>query len=155
MAASNEPAITVFAWGNESRGDDAIGSVLARRLIELESPFIEVIEDHQLNIEHVMDIRDGVPLLFIDASVGIRAPFLLEKLVARRDESISTHSVSPQALLDLYHQTLGRKAPDAYLLHVRGEKFGLGSSVSEAAESNINEAWRFLSEVFSGPRIGG
>ena len=69
MAVSTSPALTVLAWGNESRGDDAIGAILARRILELQDPGIDVIEDHQLNIEHVMDIQDDVPVLFVDASV--------------------------------------------------------------------------------------
>jgi len=56
MAASTDVAITVFAWGNESRGDDAIGAILASRIIGLDNPAINVVEDHQLQIEHVMDV---------------------------------------------------------------------------------------------------
>ena len=152
MAATNDPGITVFAWGNESRGDDAIGSVLARRITELGNPAIELVEDHQLNLEHVMDIHEGVPVLFLDASVAINSDYHLERLAPQRDDSISTHSISPQALLDLYRQTLGKEAPDAFLLHVRGEYFELGESISDAARARVAEAWRFLSDILSGPR---
>ncbi|MCP5091768.1 MAG: Ni/Fe hydrogenase, partial [Gammaproteobacteria bacterium] len=75
MGISTDPALIVFAWGNESRGDDGIGPILARRLRGLELPGLVVIEDHQLNIEHVMDFADGTPLLFIDASVAIKDGF--------------------------------------------------------------------------------
>ncbi len=152
MAASSETGITVCAWGNESRGDDAVGSVLARRLIGLENPSVEVIEDHQLNIEHVMDIHDDVPVLFVDASVAIDSGYRVERLAAVRDDSISTHSISPQALLHLYRQTLGKNPPEAYLLHVCGKRFGLGESISDATESYVDEAWQFLSKLLSGPR---
>lgn len=151
MAASTDPAITVLAWGNESRGDDAIGAVLARKIIELEHPAIDVVEDHQLNLEHVMDIRDDVPLLFVDASVAMDKGFRLEKLAPMRDESISTHSISPTALLHLYEHTLGKTAPDAWLLHVSGSSFELGEEVSAAASASIEQAWRFLEETFSHP----
>ena len=152
MAVSNNPALTVLAWGNESRGDDAIGAVLARRILALENPGIEVVEDHQLNIEHVMDIQDDVPVLFVDASVAIESDYVLEKLVPRRDDSMSTHSISPVALLDLYQQTHGRPAPDAYLLHVCGRRFELGEDISDASKASVDRAWRFLSGVFSRPR---
>ena len=152
MAASNDAALTVFAWGNESRGDDAIGAILARRISELANPHVDLIEDHQLNIEHVMDIRAGVPVLFVDASVAAETAFLLERLAPLRDDSISTHSISPQALLDLYQQTLQKEAPEAYLLHVRGEHFELGEGISEATLERVDAAWQFLSEILSGPR---
>ena len=151
MATSNDTALTVFAWGNESRGDDAIGAILARRIVGLEDPAINVVEDHQLNIEHVMDIENGVPVLFVDASVAIDTDFRLEKLSPCRDESISTHSISPVALLDLYEQTLGQPAPAAYLLHIRGNSFELGDEIGETARESVGAAWRFLSELLARP----
>jgi len=151
MAASSDAALTVFAWGNESRGDDAIGAILASRIIGLDNVAISVIEDHQLNIEHVMDFEEGVPALFIDASVAIDSAFKLEKLTAHGDASISTHSISPSALLELYEQTLGKPAPDAYLLHVRGEEFELGDGISASTRVSVDKAWKFLDELFDGP----
>jgi len=151
MAPSSSAAITVFAWGNESRGDDAIGAILASRIIGLDHPAVKVVEDHQLNIEHVMDIAANVPVLFIDASVAIDSDFLLERLTPTRDASVSTHSISPVALLDLYEQTLGKAAPDAYLLHVHGESFELGETISEAATESVNKAWQFLDDLFAEP----
>jgi len=151
MAASIDAALTVFAWGNESRGDDAIGAILASRIIELDNAAICVVEDHQLNIEHVMDIVENVPILFIDASVAIKTGYQLEKLTPFRDTSISTHSISPVALLDLYEQTVGKSAPEAYMLHVRGSRFELGEEICASTGEFVNEAWEFLDMLFAGP----
>jgi len=151
MAALTNVAITVFAWGNESRGDDAIGAILASRIIALDSPAINLVEDHQLNIEHVMDIAEGVPTLFIDASVAIETDYKLQKLTSFRDASISTHSISPVALLDLYEQTLGKSAPDAYLLHVHGSNFELGEDISVSSSESVDKAWEFLDDLFARP----
>jgi len=148
MAASTDAALTVLAWGNESRGDDAIGAILAGRIIALENSAINVVEDHQLSIEHVLDIKDGVPVLFVDASVAIEDDYRVEKLTPSQDGSLSTHSVSPVALLDLYEQTLKSPAPDAYLLHVRGSSFELGEEISAEASASVDQAWRFLTELF-------
>lgn len=151
MAALTDPAITVFAWGNESRGDDAIGAILARRIIALEHPGIDVVEDHQLHLEHVMDIRDDTPVLFIDASVALDKGFRLERLQPGKDESISSHSVSPTALLYLYEHTLGKNAPVAWLLHVSGSSFELGEEISASARASLEQAWRLLNEIFGCP----
>ena len=151
MAVSSDAALTVFAWGNESRGDDAIGAILASRIIGLDNAAINVVEDHQLNIEHVMDFEEGVPALFIDASVAIDAAYKVEKLTPFGDASISTHSISPGALLALYEQTLGKPAPDAYLLHVRGKEFELGDGISASTEVSVSEAWQFLDDLFASP----
>ena len=151
MAASTDVAMTVLAWGNESRGDDAIGPILARRIVALNEPRINVVEDHQLNIEHVLDLGAGVPALFIDASTAIDVDYVVENLTPRQDASISTHSISPQALLGLYEQTLGEAAPDAYLLHVCGRRFELGENLSDVAQESLDQAWKFLAGLFAEP----
>ena len=149
MAASADRTLTVFAWGNESRGDDAVGAVIASRITALDDDRIEVIEDHQLHIEHIMDLGPETPALFIDASVAIETDYRLDRIGAHDDGSLSTHAMSPTALLALYERTLGRIAPDAYLLHVRAIRFGLGEPLSDATRHSIDEAWRFLSGVFA------
>ena len=151
MGSSTDPALIVFAWGNESRGDDGIGPCLARRLRELELPRLVVIEDHQLNIEHVMDIAGDTPLLFIDASVSIDAGIMLEPIQASSDGNFSTHAISPQALLNVYRKTSGRDAPPAYLLHVAGKSFGLGESLGETGRAAAESAWTFLKELLERP----
>ena len=152
MAASSSPAITIFAWGNESRGDDAIGSILARKIINLDNPAINIVEDHQLNIEHVIDMAAEVPTLFIDASVAVETDYALEKLKPFPDDSISTHSVSPVALLNLFEQIVGKTAPDAYMLHVRGTSFELGEGISASTSESVKKAWQFLDDLFARPQ---
>lgn len=152
MAVLSDTSLTVFAWGNTSRGDDAIGSILAGRIIDLGNRAINVVEDHQLNIEHVLDVVEDVPILFIDASVAVQTDYAVEKLTPVRDASISSHSIAPAALLDLYEQTLENSAPDAFLLHVRGSSFELGDDISESASESVDQAWRFLDDLFARPR---
>ncbi len=151
MGISTDPALIVFAWGNESRGDDGIGPILARRLRGLELPGLVVIEDHQLNIEHVMDFADGTPLLFIDASVAIKDGFSVERIEASADGNFSTHAISPQALLNVYRKTSGKETPTAYLLHVAGVAFGLGETLGDKATTALDSAWDFLKEVLDQP----
>ncbi len=151
MADSIEPELIVFAWGNESRGDDGIGPELARRLTSLERPELTVVEDHQLNIEHVMDFAGATPLLFIDASVSIDQGIRLERIEASSDGNFSTHAISPQALLNVYRETTGGEAPTAYLLHVAGDSFGLGESLGETGRNAVESAWSFLSEILTAP----
>ncbi len=151
MGSSIDPALIVFAWGNESRGDDGIGPLLARRLLELELPGLVVIEDHQLNIEHVMDFVDDTPLLFIDASVSIDTGIMLEPIEASSDGNFSTHAISPQALLNVHKETSASAVPPAYLLHVAGKSFGLGESLGETGRVAAESAWEFLKDLLDRP----
>ncbi len=146
-----DPALVVLAWGNESRADDGVGPLLAHRIVALQKPQVVVIEDLQLHIEHVMDLVADVPALFIDASVGIEDGFSLERIGPVADRSVTTHSISPQALLQLYESTLKRPAPDAFLLQVAGRNFELGETISDATMRAADAAWLFLEEILSGP----
>ncbi len=149
MGSSTDPALIVFAWGNESRGDDGIGPLLARRLLELELPALVVIEDHQLNIEHVTDLTADGAALFIDASIEIKEGHRLERIEPSREGNFSTHAISPQALLNVYEQTMKAPAPDAWLLHVAGRDFGLGAEPGEVALRAIDGAAEFLHSLLS------
>ena len=94
MATSTE--LLVFAWGNSARADDGAGPQIAARLRELEVPGVVVIEDMQLQIEHVADMSADVPVLFVDASVAIDEGFAIERLFPGRDPSVTTHALSPR-----------------------------------------------------------
>ena len=68
--------VVVFAVGNPSRGDDAIGPVICGRLEKwLENEGLadqfELIEDFQLQIEHAMDLQGRQLALFIDAGADL------------------------------------------------------------------------------------
>ncbi len=151
MAVSTELALIVFAWGNISRGDDGIGPLLAESLRSLGIPALSIIEDHQLNIEHVMDFNGDTPLLFIDASIAIDRGYRLERIEPTVDGNFSTHAISPQALLNVYQKSTGADAPEAFLLHVAGKQFGLGESLGETANDAVDAARNFLTRVLSSP----
>ncbi|MDJ0699953.1 MAG: hydrogenase maturation protease [Woeseiaceae bacterium] len=148
---ATEPALVVLAWGNESRADDGVGPLLAHRILALRRPQVTVIEDLQLHIEHVMDLVPDVPALFIDASVGIEEGFSIERIAPVADHSVTTHSISPQALLQLYETTLKQPAPVAFLLQVAGRNFELGETISDATMRAAEAAWAFLEEMLSLP----
>ena len=119
--------------------------MLAQRLTALDHPQIEVIEELQLHIEHVMDLRSDVPVLFIDASVAIESGFTIEKIAPVADNSYSTHTVSPQALQHLVEPTHKQPAPEAWMLHICGRSFELGEDVSAATAQYVEDAWQYLS----------
>ena len=151
MEDLTDTALVVFAWGNISRGDDGIGPRMASYLLGLSDPRIDVIEDHQLNIEHVTDIREGTPVLFIDASVALKEGFRVERLTPSDEGNFSTHAISPAALLNVYCETMAQPAPEAFLLHIAGRHFGLGDDLSPESEDSVAAALAFLKDVFDCP----
>lgn len=151
MASTASPSLVVFAWGNESRGDDGAGPGLAARLRTLRREGLVVIEDMQLKIEHVADIEAGVSVLFVDASVAIARGFALQPLDPADDPTVTTHALSPAALLRLYETTSRLAAPDAWQLHVAGRQFGLGETMSRTCSEATEDAWHLLRSLLAAP----
>ncbi len=130
----------VFAIGNESRGDDALAPLLVRQLQTDASPKIELIEDYQLQVEHVTDLAGRDAVLFIDADVSCDAPFHFSAITAAHDNSYTSHAMSPAALLHAYRQVYVADAPSSFLLRIRGYGFELGDGLSDEAKVNLERA---------------
>lgn len=130
----------VFGWGNASRGDDALGPLFIERLRALALPGVDCLDDYQLQPEHALDLIGRDRVLFVDASLVCAAPFEASALQPQRDASFSSHAMSPAALLQAYVDVHGSLPPPATLLAIRGERFGLGEPMSEAALSNLDAA---------------
>ncbi len=126
--------------------------MLAEKIQRLNMDGVVLQEDLQLNIEHVMDLQSQTPVLFIDASCKPSQGFHLERISAEPDNSISTHSVSPAALLHLFEKTNDSTAPEAFMLHISGKEFELGEAISQHTQSALDLAWEYLQDLFSMPK---
>ena len=143
----NEPLL-IFAYGNPSRGDDALGSLLIEHLQTLDLKGIEILTDFQLQVEHAYDLQGRERVLFIDASVSCEAPYTFSRLFAQKDPSYTTHVMSPMAVMHVYQDLYG-DPPPSYLLQVRGESFELGASLSPQAEVNLQSSLDLLRRLCS------
>jgi len=146
----------LFGYGNPSRGDDALGPRLLERAAawlegrpELE---VETVADFQLQIEHALDLQGRDLALFLDADAACRGAFAFRPVAAARDESYSTHELSPGAVLQVFRQVEHHPPPPAYVLSIRGERFELGEPLSSAAEAHLEAAWTFLQGLLEDPR---
>ncbi len=150
MPSGRRPApLLVIAVGNPSRGDDALGPLFAERLgvslaAEIARGEVEVFTDFQLQIEHALDLVGRERVVFVDASVRAAPPFEHARIEARREAQVSTHAMSPQAVLQTYQSALGGEALDAWVLGIRGEQFELGEGLSEGALGHLDAAVGFF-----------
>ncbi|MFN7569994.1 MAG: hydrogenase maturation protease [Betaproteobacteria bacterium] len=140
QAAPDTAPLLLLAVGNASRGDDALGPLLAERIEALRLPGLEVQTEYQLQIENALDLLGRRAVLFVDASVSVAAPYALTELRPARDASFSTHAQSPAAVLQSYFDTVGQAPPPSWQLAIRGEAFELGEPLSAAAEANLIES---------------
>jgi len=144
--------LVVFAVGNPSRGDDAIGPALCRHLDERVqarglADQVELIEDFQLNIEHALDLCERRLALFVDAGEQTPAPYRFARAVPSTAIGHSTHALPPENVLGVYRQTEGDEPPPAFVLGVRGECFELGEGLSSGAQAHLGAACRLLEEL--------
>jgi len=152
-----QPGVVIFAVGNRSRGDDAIGPLLLERLLPwlgaaARAHEFELIDDYQLQIEHALELRGRRLALFIDAGVDTPRPFQFYPVVAAPAAgSSSTHQLSPQGVLEVYRRIETAAAPPAFVLCVRGERFGLGEGLSDQARAHAQAAWEQLTRLCRRP----
>lgn len=150
--------IVLFGYGNLSRGDDALGSLLLARAEGWAKAHPEVelilVEDFQLQIEHAEDLRGRAGALFLDADAACPPPFSFRPVHPVRDDSYTTHELSPAAVLHVFQTITGQAPPPAFLLSVRGQRFELGEPLTAAAAENLDAAWCFLELLLLDGRPG-
>jgi hydrogenase maturation protease len=143
---SDRAPVLVLAVGNPSRGDDALGPELAARLEALALPGVEVITEFQLQVENALDLEGRERVIFVDAGTGTPAPFELRRAAPAEDFLHTSHAISPEAVLATYKRVTGKEPPEAWVLCVRGEVFGLGEGLSQEAAGNLEAAWERLED---------
>ena len=141
--------ILVLAWGNPSRGDDALGPTFAERAkaqLKDGPHSVEFLTDYQLQPEHATDLQGRDVVLFVDASTTCQAPFTFAPVTAAHDHTFTTHAMTPAALLAAYHDAFRSDPPRGYLLAIRGEHFVLGEPLSATAIRHLDAAVAFFIE---------
>lgn len=156
LTASGTAPVVVFAIGNPSRGDDAIGPLLGERLMAqlqqhacvdraaTDRAMVEVIIEQQLVVEHVLDLVGRQQALFIDAAAQGAEVASLAPITPAETCSVMSHRLSPATLLGLYGSHLGHAPPPAALLSVVGSSFELGAGLSAQANKGLDRAWAML-----------
>ena len=141
----------IFGWGNPSRGDDALGPLFVEHFTALAARHpewgeVDFLTDFQLQVEHALDLQGRRRVLFVDASVDAPAPCFLQRIEAARDDSFTTHAMSPQAVLKVYAEIDDGEPPPCWLLAIRGERFELGEGLGETARQSLLAALQLAAD---------
>lgn len=143
--------LLVFAYGNPSRGDDALGPCLIERLEARQrgGAFrqVDLLTDFQLQVEHALDLQGRELVVFADAASNGPEPFSFEPLLPEPETGYTTHAMTPGAVLRVFQQVMQQDPPPARLLAIRGYRFDLGQPLSDAASRNLEEATSYLSRL--------
>ena len=149
----------IFGWGNPSRGDDALGPLFVEHFAELAARHpewggIDFLTDFQLQVEHALDLQGRQRVLFVDASLDAPAPCSLTRIEAARDDSFTTHAMSPQAVLKVFADIDDGEPPPCWLLAIRGERFELGEGLSAEAAAALHAALLLAADWIGGSHEG-
>ena len=147
------PAL-IFTYGNPSRGDDSLGPAMFDLLEKYKRETnklgnVDLLTDYQLQIEHAVDLEYREGVVFIDASMSCSAPYEFIKLYPERDDSYTTHAMSPASVLDVYQQINQSEPPPSFALIIRGYEFELGQSTTEQAKINLQKSYEFIKNLLS------
>lgn len=152
MAALNvgdTKPVLIFGYGNLSRGDDALGPLLLEHLEKNLPTGVELLGDFQLQIEHALDLENRDLVLFVDASVKEGPAFEFTELAPAKDDSYTTHAMSPAAVLAVYQNIKQQTPPPCFLLAIQGESFELGEGLGVAAQRHLVAACAFAGQLLA------
>lgn len=153
-----DKSILLFAYGNISRGDDALGPLLLQQIqqrnIQAACGYpVEFLQDFQIQVEHVMDMQRCERVLLIDASQSLQQGFAFYPIKEQQETCYTTHGMSASNLLNIYRQVHHQAAPSTYMLAIQGFHFELGQALSSQAQINLQSALNFLIELLSSKNL--
>jgi hydrogenase maturation protease len=144
--------LALLAWGNPSRGDDALGPAFLEAAMSLPRATVRdiaYVTDFQLQPEHAVDLVGRDLALFVDASTAAAAPFSFHEVTAARDRTFTTHAMSPAAVLATYAAAFHLPPPPAFTLAIRGDSFRLGEPIGAAAAGRLRDALAFFEALLA------
>lgn len=143
--------VLLIGYGNEIRGDDAVGPLIAQRLDMLRLPGVRIVSTQQLTPELAEVIAGAAAVVFVDASLsGEPGTVEISSPIPAVSPSQLDHAVSPGTLLALSESLYGHR-PIASLVKVFVADCGLRCGLTAEAERAAASALESLKEYL--PRL--
>lgn len=140
QADCHQDAILVIGYGNELRGDDAVGPRVATAVAEWKLARVRALSVHQLTPELADPISQASAVIFVDAAFESKTTeTAVIALHASPQAEWAAHSSDPRALLGLA-QALFNRCPPAWLIQIPVETFDFGQPLSALAERGVASA---------------
>ncbi|OOZ74327.1 hypothetical protein BOW49_04260 [Solemya velum gill symbiont] len=139
--------ILLLGYGNLARGDDALGPMLLENIrpwIRQQELPVDLLHEHQLQAELIMDLRERDLVIFIDASAGINSAIDFIRVEPEENSSFTTHAVTPGALLKTFIDMYAEPPPLTYFMSIRGYDFSIREALTQQATDNLALAVEFL-----------
>lgn len=119
--------VLVIGMGNDLRGDDAVGRVVAESVAEADS--LRVIVATQILPEHVAAIAEADVVIFIDASARIPPGEISVESIFAQEQTAGSHWLSPQHAIEMSKRIFGQ-SPRAFLIEIGADSFELDAPLT-------------------------
>ncbi|MFM2062884.1 MAG: hypothetical protein RLZZ507_2554 [Cyanobacteriota bacterium] len=137
----------VIGYGNELRGDDAIGQQVAKAIKFWCLSSVKSVAVHQLTPELAEPLANSQLAIFVDACINSQSHEVQVKpLLPSESNTINPHTSDPQTLLFLA-QFLYGNCPLAWLVTVPGVNFELSDRISPTAQKGITTALSKIMQI--------
>lgn len=131
--------IIIIGYGNDLRGDDAAGRIVAERLAALSLPEVQVVSTPQLAPELAAQLAHARTAIFIDADMSGCGSVRVTHVLSSSTWSALHHTITPEGLLALTAAVYGQ-APDGWLIHIPAIDCSPGDSLSLHTQDAIARA---------------
>lgn len=128
-----QPPTLVIGYGNDLRGDDAAGRLVAEVIAGMGMPGVTALSLPQLAPELAERLAQVRAAIFVDARLDDEDDSVQVRPLVPADATTTFgHSGSPAWLLALAERLYGQR-PQAWLVTVPAQRFELGEEISERA----------------------
>ncbi|MEA1973568.1 MAG: hydrogenase maturation protease [Candidatus Cloacimonadota bacterium] len=135
--------LLIFGYGNPGLRDDGLGILFSEYLENWAKKNnvtnIDCDSNYQLNIEDADNISGYDIVIFVDATMEKINNFILTEVIPSDKTNFTTHSVSPEFVLNLCHQ-LTDYPPATYLLHIKGYEWNMQEELTQIGKQNFDIA---------------
>ena len=137
----NSKLTLVIGYGNELRGDDAVGQRVARAVAAWDLPGVRALAVHQLTPELADDLAQADFAIFVDAygADAGAASIHMRTVDALPLRSLVWHTGEPRLLLALAKAVYNR-SPCAWWITVPAIGFDYGAELTSVAQSGVDGA---------------
>lgn len=143
-----------IGYGNPLRGDDGLGPFVAEAIRRRKGQGVRVVVAQQLLPELAEELAAADSAVFVDACASGQDVEVREMAVGGGGPAACTHAANPASLLALAAALYGR-APRAWIVSIRGERFDLGEGLSPPARRNAELALTRIAELLAGLSTAG
>jgi len=95
-----------------------------------------------------VDVAEADVVWFVDAARAGPEPYEFRRISPAGDIAFNSHSVKPEVVLALAGEYCGR-APEAYLMGIRGYEFEFREGLTDRAHGNLQQAVALMGSMIA------